>query len=80
MARAHFVALPRSIVCAQIVGFPLFYSGPRAFRFIFLHGPQALHVHVHVQRTISMRVRGRAVIFVAFHAFAQTLGDRVFDR
>ena len=36
------------------------------------------HASTHVQWTISMRVRGRAVIFVTFNAFAHMLSKCVF--
>ena len=72
----------------------LFYNGPRAFRCIFIARghcacmcvasargmvcTRCTRASTRVQWTISVRVRGRAVIFATFKAFAHMLSKCVF--
>ena len=74
-----------SLVLQWPAGNSLHFHGPRALR-VRVRGASArgtvctrcTRASTHVQWTISMRVRGRAVIFMAFNAFAEMLNKYVF--
>ena len=74
-----------SFVLQWPAGISLHFHGPRALR-VRVHGASArstvctrcTRASSHVQWTISMRVRGRAVVFVTFNAFAHMLSKCVF--